>query len=87
MSTESKKEGMREAMPQTAAWVDELRQALGAERVDAAIKAGQQARRQYGALQQSQGEAAAAAWLKRQRFHAGCFFASENGHTVGIQRG
>jgi hypothetical protein len=36
---------------------------------------------------QAQGEAAAAAWLRRQRFPAGCFYAEENGHTVGIKRG
>jgi hypothetical protein len=87
MSTQPKKEAMREAMPETAAWVDQLRQALGAERIDAAIRAGQQAQRHYTALQQSHGQGAADQWLKRQKFPAGCFYASENGHTVGIQRG
>jgi hypothetical protein len=86
MSIEEKREGMREAMPQTAAWVAELRLLLGAEKVDAALKAGQQARRQHLAMVQTQGEAAAAAWLRRQRFPAGCFYAEENGHTVGIKR-
>lgn len=87
MSAEQKREGIKEAMPQTAAWVAELRLSLGAERVDAAIKAGQQARRKHQQLADTQGQAAADAWLSRQRFPAGCFFASENGHTVGIQRG
>lgn len=31
---------MRESMPEVAAWIDEMRQALGRERIDAAIKAG-----------------------------------------------
>ncbi len=78
--------GKAEEMPQTAAWVAELRQALGRELVDAAIKAGQQARRQYQALEQQQGKAAADGWLRRQRFPHGCFFAEEAGHTVGIRR-
>ncbi len=73
-------------MPQTAAWVAELRQLLGAERVDAAIRAGQQTRRKHQQLLELQGKAAADAWLQRQRFPAGCFFAAENGHTVGIKR-
>jgi hypothetical protein len=86
MSIEQKREGMKQAMPQTAAWVAELRQALGAEGIDQAIKAGQQAKRQHQALCESQGQAAADAWLRRQRFASGCFFAAENGHTVGIKR-
>jgi hypothetical protein len=86
MTNDQKKEAMREAMPQIAAWVAELRRALGAERIDQAIKAGQQAKRQHQALCESQGQAAADAWLRRQRFASGCFFASENGHTVGIKR-
>jgi hypothetical protein len=76
----------RERMPATAALVDELRQAFGAERIDAAIAAGQQARREYQARVQAEGKSSADRWLARQRFPAGCFHAVENGIEVGIAR-
>lgn len=79
--------GLREQMPDTAALVDELRQLLGRERVDAAIKAGQQAQRTYDAIRDQQGQRAADAWLRRQRFSAGLFWASEGGQEFGIKRG
>ena len=78
--------GLREQMPTTAALVDELRQVLGTERVNAAIKAGQQAQRTYAAIQAEKGQPAADAWLARQRFPAGVFWASESGHQFGIKR-
>lgn len=40
--TQEKKSGLREEMPQVAAWIDELREAFGRELVDAQIKAGLQ---------------------------------------------
>jgi len=46
----------RALMPGVAAIVDEFRQAYGAERVDAAIAAGQRARREYQALLEVRGE-------------------------------
>lgn len=74
-------------MPETAALVDELRRMLGAERVDAAIKAGQQARREHQRRLEQFGQAQADAWLARQSFPLGRFWAEEGGHTVGIKRG
>lgn len=85
-SFSEKKKGMREQMPVVAAWVDELRAALGAEMVDAAIAAGQQARRRMQQVEIQQGAAAAKEWLQRQRWPAGCFHAEEGGHTVGVRR-
>lgn len=72
-------------MPITAAWVDELRQALGREKVDAAIAAGIKAHREHERLACEFGPAHAAAWLKRQRFPAGAFFAREAGLEVGVE--
>lgn len=81
-----KKKGMREQMPIVAAWVDELRATLGAEMVDGAIAASQQAARRMRQMQLEQGPAAAKEWLQRQRWPAGCFHAEEGGHTVGVRR-
>ncbi len=78
--------GLREQMPTTAVLVDELRQVLGTERVNAAIRAGQQAQRTYTAMQAEQGQPAADAWLARQQFPAGLFWASEGGNQFGIKR-
>lgn len=49
-----KKKGMREQMPIVAAWVDELRATLGAEMVDGAIAASQQAARRMRQMQLEQ---------------------------------
>lgn len=76
----------RALMPETAAMVDELRAAYGAEMVDAAIAAGQQARREYQRRVQAFGEASARAWLARQPFPRGCFWATEAGREVGVRR-
>jgi hypothetical protein len=81
---EEKKREKRQEMPVTAAWVDQLRQALGAELVDGAIKAGQQARREYASRVQCYGQQQADEWLARQHFLKGRFWASEGGHEVGI---
>ena len=75
---------LRKAMPATAGWVDELRQALGKDKVDAAIAAGIKARREHDRMAREFGPAHAAAWLKRQSFHAGAFFAREAGREVGV---
>lgn len=74
-------------MPETAAMVDDLRRVLGAELVDAAIKAGQQARREHQRRVEQFGQVQADAWLARQSFPQGRFWAEEGGHTVGIKRG
>ena len=73
-----------ERMPETAALVAELRAVLGAEVVDAAIKAGQQARREYAKRLAEHGKGYADNWLARQRFPHGRFWALENGCEVGI---
>lgn len=74
----------RHAMPTTAALVDELRAALGREFVDGAIAAGQRARREYQRMVLTVGQQEADAWLRRQQFPGGAFFADENGHQVGV---
>lgn len=82
--TENAKKG-RVLMPVTAGLVDELRQMLGQEFVDAAIAAGQRARREYQVLEQQRGTEYADAWLRRQSFPQGAFFAEETGHSVGVR--
>lgn len=73
-----------ERMPVTAAWVAELRAALGAEWVDGAIAASQRAGREYRARIASDGQARADAWLKRQSWPQGRFHAVEQGCEVGV---
>lgn len=73
-------------MPETAALVDELRALWGVERVNAAIAAGQRARRDYQARVETQGRERADAWLRSQKFPQGCFGAVEDGHEVGVMR-
>ena len=73
-------------MPVSAEIVADLRRILGTERVDAAIKASQQASREFKRLEASHGLAQAQAWLRRQTFPQGRFFVEEGGRTVGIQR-
>jgi hypothetical protein len=73
-------------MPATAELVDELRQVFGAAQIDDALVAGQQARRQFLQLQQQHGDAHATAWLRRQKFPLGSFWATERGHELGVQR-
>lgn len=60
-------------MPMTAEIVDELRRLLGSERVDAAIKAGAQAQREFARIEGAFGLAAANEWLARQSFPHGAF--------------
>lgn len=76
----------RALMPETAALVDELRAAYGAERVDAAIAAGQRAKREYAARVASDGPTLAKRWLAAQKFPSGSFWASEGGNDVGLKR-
>lgn len=76
---------LAQAMPQTAAWVAELRLLLGAERVDRALAASQRARRHHAALAAAQGPARAEAWLNAQPWPHGRFWAQEGGQEVGLQ--
>ena len=74
---------MRDTMPLTAGIVDDLRQWLGAARVDAAIAAGVKLQREHARIVATQGQAVADRWLRLQRVPAGCFMATEAGRTVG----
>lgn len=85
MSEGKGKGSLREAMPQTASMVDELRMKVGAERVDAALKAGREAEREYRRLEASEGLASAEAWLRRQKWPQGRFWACEAGREVGVR--
>lgn len=58
---------MRAAMPQAAFLVDQLRQALGRQWVDDALREGIRLQREHARLEQLQGAPAADAWLCRQR--------------------
>lgn len=81
----SQGKSMREKMPAAAEIVDELRQVFGTAMIDAAVVAGQQARREFDRLEAEHGLAHAQAWLARQRFPLGRFWASEGGHEVGVR--
>ena len=75
-----------ELMPDTAAIVADLRLMLGAERVDRAIAAGQQARREFRRLEALHGLAHAQAWARAQKWPNGRFWAAEGGLEVGVRR-
>jgi hypothetical protein len=72
-------------MPVVAGIVDDLRAAYGPAVVDAAIASGQALRRKHAQMVAGVGQAQADAWLARQHPAAGCFWAEEGGHTVGIR--
>ena len=80
------KSNAAQVMPATAALVAELRAAWGSERVDAALAAGQQARREFKRLEAAYGRADADAWLARQKFPNGRLYACEGGREVGVMR-
>lgn len=80
---EPKRAGLRAEMPGVAAIVDDLRAALGAQVVDAAIAAGVKLQREHARIVATQGQAVADGWLSRQRTPAGSFRAVEAGRTVG----
>lgn len=74
-------------MPTAAQLIAELRAACGAELIDGALAASQQARREFKRLQAEQGDRAAHAWLSRQRFPNGRLWLVEGEHNVGIDVG
>lgn len=74
---------MREAMPQAARLVDELRLALGRDWVDAALRQGIALQRGFEQLQAKQGRAAAQAWLARQHPAGASLRLREGGLQVG----
>ena len=79
------KSNAAQVMPATAALVAELRAVWGAERIDAALAAGQQARREFKRLEGLHGAAHAQAWLGRQKWPHGRFWASEGGREIGVR--
>jgi hypothetical protein len=72
-------------MPDTAEIVADLRVMLGTERVNAAIAAGQKAKREFRRLEALHGLAYAQAWARAQKWPNGRFWASEGGLEVGIK--
>jgi hypothetical protein len=74
---------MRDAMPLTAALVDELRQAWGADRINALIKRGQHLRREHARILAVMGQAEADRWLVREQGKGAWFGAVEGGRQVG----
>ena len=75
-----------QVMPATAALVAELRAVWGVELFNAALAASQQAGREYRRLEAAYGREDAEAWLARQKFPHGRFWACEGGREVGVQR-
>lgn len=74
-----------ELMPDTAAFIAVLRVKLGADLVDKALAASQQAAREYRRIEAEQGTPAADLWLSRQRFPDGRYLLRENGRQIGIR--
>lgn len=75
---------MRDAMPLTAALVDELRQAWGADCINALIKRGQYLRREHARILAVLGQAEADRWLAREQGKGAWFGAVEDGRQVGV---
>lgn len=75
---------MREAMPLTAALVDELRQAFGSGRIVALIARSQHLRREHARIVVVLGQAEADRWLAREQEKGGWFGAVEGGRQVGV---
>lgn len=65
MNAESPKRGsLRETMPETAAWIDQLRDAFGADAIDGSIRKGLQGTPTFWAEEAGQQVGARPAWLK-----------------------
>lgn len=83
---EEKKRGSAAAeMPQMAAWVADMRLALGADVVDRAMAASQQARREHQRRVAQFGQVQADAWLTRQKWPHGRIWLQEGGREVGVR--
>lgn len=70
-------------MPVAAQIVDDLRQWLGADLVNAQIRRAQAARRQYDSLLASHGADVADRW-RRDNWRECSFVATENGQSIGL---
>lgn len=75
--------GLRDAMPEAARLVDELRAALGRQFVDDALRQGLRLQREHARLQLERGHAAADAWLGAQRPATASLRLVEAGRQVG----
>lgn len=75
---------MRDAMPMTAAMVDDLRQAFGPAVVDRCIARGQHLRREHTRIQAVLGDAEAGRWLRLEQGKGVWFGAVEDGRSVGV---
>lgn len=70
-------------MPLAAQLVDELRELLGDDLVNAQIRRAEAARKQFEAIRASQGEEAAQRW-RIANWRECAFVATENGRTIGL---
>jgi len=75
---------LRDAMPLTAAIVDELRQQFGAAVVDRCIARGQRLRRERARIQAARGDGEADRWLRLEMGNGTWFGAAEGGRAVGV---
>lgn len=75
---------LREAMPLTAALVDELRAVWGHERINRLIARGQYLRREHARILAVLGQAEADRWLAWEQRKGGWFGAQEGGRQVGV---
>ena len=73
----------RTAMPIVAAFIDQCRQAYGAEMINRQLATATQAAREHAQVLATQGEASALRW-HRANAHRCTFHATEAGHTVGL---
>lgn len=75
---------MRDAMPLTAAVVDDLRAVWGDALVNRCIARGQSLRRDHSRIVATQGQAEADRWLAREQAKGVWFGAVEGGRQVGV---
>lgn len=75
--------GLREAMPEAARLVDELRATLGRQFVDDALRQGLALQREHARRQLEHGRARADAWLRAQRPTTATLRLAEAGRQVG----
>jgi len=75
---------MREAMPLTAALVDELRLVWGADKINRLISRGQYLRREHARILAVLGQSEADRWLRREQGKGAWFGAAEAGRHVGV---
>lgn len=75
--------GLRQAMPESARLVDQLRELFGRQWVDDALRRGMSLQREHARIAQLKGAAAAQAWLRVQRVPGPSLRLLEAGQQVG----